>query len=176
MSRSASGPCWKCGSTSSTTWYWLSWVKMVDTCRCPNASYRVSSTAWGRIPRRLPVSRSMTSMACSPRLCWSLATSRSSGRVLSFSTSWGANVASSVALASSSVYWNWVRLTRFSTRQVLHGLHVEGHPLHLLEPRLQAADDLRRGGAPLVARLEGDLDASAGGRRVGAVDPDERRE
>ena len=27
-----------CGSTSSTTWYWLSWVKMVETCRWPKAS------------------------------------------------------------------------------------------------------------------------------------------
>ena len=29
---------WNRGSTSSTTWYWLSWVKMVDTWRWPKAS------------------------------------------------------------------------------------------------------------------------------------------
>ena len=30
-----SGVLWAAGSTSSTTRYWLDWVKMVDTSRCP---------------------------------------------------------------------------------------------------------------------------------------------
>jgi hypothetical protein len=38
MSRSVSGRCQKRGSTSITTWYWLSGVYMIATCRWPKAS------------------------------------------------------------------------------------------------------------------------------------------
>ncbi|MNT09507.1 hypothetical protein D3C72_1442930 [compost metagenome] len=31
----ASGPGCRAGSASSTTRYWLAWVKMVEICRCP---------------------------------------------------------------------------------------------------------------------------------------------
>src|SRR5580693_10151555 len=55
----ASGVLAKFGRTSSTTWYWFNCVKMMETCRCPKASYRVLSMACGRIPRRDAVSRSM---------------------------------------------------------------------------------------------------------------------
>ena len=32
------GSCWNCGSTSSTTWYWLTCVYIVLICRWPKAS------------------------------------------------------------------------------------------------------------------------------------------
>src|SRR5580693_6523590 len=55
----ASGLLAKFGRTSSTTWYWFNCVKMMETCRCPKASYRVLTMACGRITRRDAVSRSM---------------------------------------------------------------------------------------------------------------------
>ena len=88
---------------------------IVDTCRCPNASYSVSSTICAVIPSRDAVSRSITNDACSPPTCMSLATSRSSGRVCSFSRSRRAQSVSSDPSAHSRLYWNWVRLTRSST-------------------------------------------------------------
>src|ERR1700722_2174081 len=39
--RRSSGVLWKVGCTSRITWYWLSCVNMVETCRCPYASYKV---------------------------------------------------------------------------------------------------------------------------------------
>src|SRR5215813_8582693 len=36
--RRSMGWRWNSGATSSTTWYWFSWVNIVDTCRCPYAS------------------------------------------------------------------------------------------------------------------------------------------
>src|SRR5271169_957015 len=43
----ASGDLAKLGMTSSTTWYWFNCVKMIDTRRCPKASYSVLSMACG---------------------------------------------------------------------------------------------------------------------------------
>ena len=59
-------------------------------------------------------------------------------------------------------------------RQVLRRLHVEGDALERPGLALQAADDLARGRAALVARLEVDQHAAGVERRVGAVDADER--
>ena len=73
---------WKLGATSMTTWYWFSWVKMVETWRWPKASSSVSSMFCGVMPSRDAVSRSMTSSACRPSSCWSLATSVSTGSFL----------------------------------------------------------------------------------------------
>ena len=67
------------------------------------------------MPRRYAVSRSKTSFARRPRSCSSLATSRSSGSFCSSATICGAKLSNSSVLGSSSVYWNWVRLTRSST-------------------------------------------------------------
>src|SRR5262249_24832305 len=60
-------------------------------------------------------------------------------------------------------------------REVLHRLHEELHPLDPGKLRLQAPDDLGRADAPLVERLEVDLNASAVDRAVRAVDTNERR-
>jgi hypothetical protein len=40
---SMAGLCKKRGATSITTWYWLSALYIVETERCPNASYKVLS-------------------------------------------------------------------------------------------------------------------------------------
>src|SRR5437588_352360 len=64
----------------------------------------------GRIPRRAALSRSMISVSCKPEESRSLVTSRSCGRVRSFSTTFGPHSVSSLASASSSVYWYWVLL------------------------------------------------------------------
>ncbi len=69
---------------------------------------------WGRIPSREAVSRSMVSFSSSPEESRSLVTSRSSGRFWSLATTFGTHSSSSSALASSSVYWYWVRLMRVS--------------------------------------------------------------
>ena len=55
----AAGPMrsWSC--TSSTTRYWLLWVKMVDTKRWPNALYSALSMAKTVTPNRAAASRSM---------------------------------------------------------------------------------------------------------------------
>ena len=47
-----------------------------------------------------------------PDVCWSVATSRSIGSDLSFSSTFGAHSFSSSRLASCSVYWNCVRAIR----------------------------------------------------------------
>src|SRR6266496_1303006 len=71
--------------------------------------------AWGWIPSRPAVSRSMVSLSWRPAVCWSLATSRSCGSAWSFVSTRGAHAASSSRSGSSSVYWYCVRLTRLST-------------------------------------------------------------
>ncbi len=53
-----SGLCQNCGATSITTWYWFSGVYIVETWRCPKASYRVLSINCGVIPMREAVARS----------------------------------------------------------------------------------------------------------------------
>ena len=60
--------------------------------------------------------------------------------------------------------------------QVLHRLHVEGDPLHVLDRRAESADDGGGIGAPRVPGLEIDLDAPAVRRHVGPVHADERRQ
>ena len=72
--------------TSKTTWYWFNCVNIVETCRWPNASYRVSSIACGSMPSREALSRSITSVVNKPEFCWSVATSRNSGRACSLAT------------------------------------------------------------------------------------------
>jgi hypothetical protein len=51
--KSPPGPCWNCGCTSSTTRYWLDWVKMVEMRRWPKALYSAVSMAATVTPRRL---------------------------------------------------------------------------------------------------------------------------
>jgi hypothetical protein len=58
--------------------------------------------------------------------------------------------------------------------QVLHGLEVEVDALDARELRLEAADDVARGHAPLVERLQVHQDAPAVEGHVRAVDADER--
>ena len=61
------------------------------------------------------MSRSITRRVCSPSFCWSLATSRSTGRVCSRATNRGTQAPSSCGSGSSRLYWYCVRLTRSST-------------------------------------------------------------
>ena len=75
----------------------------------------------GVTPSRAAVSRSITRCASSPSFCWSLATSRNSGRLFSAATTRPLTSASSVAFASSSVNWYCVRLTRSSTVKSCNG-------------------------------------------------------
>jgi hypothetical protein len=79
-------------------------------------------------------------------------------------------------VGSSTLYWNWVRLTRSSTVRSWDGLHVERDAVDLRQARLQPADHLGRARVALLERLQVDLDAPAVDRRVRPVDPDERGE
>ncbi len=71
--------------------------------------------SWGEMPSRDAVVRSIAIATWSPSSCCSLPTSASSGFARSAARSFGAQRASSAPSASSSVYWNWVRLTRAAT-------------------------------------------------------------
>ena len=67
------------------------------------------------MPSREAVTRSMVTARALPRGCWSLTTSWSWGRVFSLARIRAVQTSSSAPSASSTVYWNWVRLTRSST-------------------------------------------------------------
>ena len=56
---SASGPTLNCGATSSTTRYWLDWVKMVEIRRWPKALYSAASIPATVTPSRLAWARSI---------------------------------------------------------------------------------------------------------------------
>ena len=71
-----------------------------------------------------------------------MATSRSSGSDLSFSSTLGAHSFSSSRLASCSVYWNCVRDGAAADVDVLRRLQEEPRALHLLQLRPQPGDDL----------------------------------
>ncbi len=60
-------------------------------CRWPNASYSVSSITCGWMPKRDAWSRSIVSVVVMPDICWSVVTSRSIGRLFSFSSTFGAH-------------------------------------------------------------------------------------
>ncbi|GJE36110.1 hypothetical protein KHHGKMAE_0157 [Methylobacterium persicinum] len=68
--------------------------------------------SWGVMPKREAASRSIDSVRVVPRVCWSVATSRSSGRVFILSRMRGAQVLNSARSGSWSVYSNWVRDVR----------------------------------------------------------------
>ena len=59
------------------------------------------------------------------------------------------------------LYWNCVRLTRSSTREVLHRLHEQLDALKLGEFGLEAADHLGGAQPAFLQRLEVDEDAPA---------------
>ena len=88
---------------------------MVEICRWPKALYRAASICCGVMPSRLAVSRSIASFTCSPSFDWSLATSRSCGIALSFSSIFPTQKPNSLGSGDSMLYWNCVRLTRSST-------------------------------------------------------------
>ncbi len=69
------GVTWNCGSTSSTTRYWLDCVKMVEISRWPKALYSASSITAAVMPRRDAASRSISTQVCSPSSCRSSVTS-----------------------------------------------------------------------------------------------------
>ena len=96
---------------------------MVETCRCPKASYSVLSICCGRIPSREAVSRSITSSACRPPFCWSLATSRSSGRVRSLSTSCEDSLVNSFGVRIFHRVLELGAADAVFHRQILHRLH-----------------------------------------------------
>ena len=60
--------------------------------------------------------------------------------------------------------------------QILHRLHVERDALDFLDLGLEAANDTGSISVACISWLQVDLDASTVGRRIGAVDSNERRE
>ena len=128
------------------------------------------------MPRRDAVSRSMTRRACSPRSCWSLATSRSSGKAAQLfhqprrpdGQFLGVGIFEAVLIlrAADPVF----------DGEILHRLHEQRDALDSGELRLQAANDVAGADLPLLNGLQIDLHAPAVERRVGAIDADERRQ
>ena len=112
---------------------------MVDTCRCPKASYSVSSIIFGVSPRREAVLRSMVSAAFMPLSSWSLLTSTSCGSARSCWSTRGTQAESSreaLALQRELV----LRIARpAADAHVLHGLQVEGGARHRGQLAAQAS-------------------------------------
>ena len=123
--------------------------------------------AWGRTPSREAVSRSMTSEACSPRFCWSVATSRSGVSSRSLASMRGAKRFRSARSVPCSVYWYWALLVPAADAQVLHGLQEQRGAGHLRELAAEPVDHLVGGGLALAEGLERDEHA-ARVRRVAA--------
>src|SRR3982074_2368934 len=109
------------------------------------------------MPWRAAGSRLIFSSSVVPFVCWSVATSRSSGRVCILVRIFGAHSFSSARLASCSVNSNWGRVGRPPAKpNVLRGLHVEAGALDLIELRAQPRDDLLGARGSLVARFQRD--------------------
>ena len=85
--------------------------------------------------------------AAGAAVCWSLATSRSSGRVRSFSRTRGAQAFSSSRFASCSVYWYCVREARPPMRTSCTDCRKSWMPGDLRELGPQLGDDLVRASA-----------------------------
>ena len=92
--------------------YWLVEVYIVAIWRWPNASYSVSSISEVEMPIREAASRSISIARCGAAICWSEATSCSSGSFRIAASTIGAQWFSSALSVSVSVYWYWVRLRR----------------------------------------------------------------
>ena len=88
---------------SRITRYWFDCVKIVDTMRCPNASYSALSTVPTLTPNRAALSRSISTYAARPLSSWLLATSASSGNAPSADTTRGAHVDSNAPSADCNV-------------------------------------------------------------------------
>ncbi|MNV22477.1 hypothetical protein D3C71_1134520 [compost metagenome] len=110
----ASGPKATSGRASSTTRYWLAWVKMVEIWRWPNASYSASATASTLMPRRAAATRSISTCACRPWSCRSLATSARAADCCRWASNRGVHCASWSLSGLVRVNWYWVRLIRSS--------------------------------------------------------------
>ena len=91
-----------------------------------------------------------SSVSVVPDICWSVATSRSSGSVLSLSSTLGAHVLSSSMSASCSVYWNCVRAARPPTLTSCAACRKSLAPSTFSSLRPQPRDDLVGGGVALV--------------------------
>ena len=102
------------------------------------------------------MSRLIFSSSVVPLVCWSVATSRSSGSVCIFARIFGAHSFSSARLASCSVNSNWVRVGRPPSRTSCAACMIEPGALDLVELGAQPGDDLLRGRLALVARLQRD--------------------
>ena len=121
------------------------------------------------------MSRSITRSASSPLFCWSLATSRNSGKVFSFRHQLRGPVGQFLRIGIFDRILKLRAADPVFDSQILHRLHEEGDSLNLGQLRLQPANDFRCTLAALIARLQIDLDAPAVRGGVGAVHSDERR-
>ena len=101
-----------------------------------------------------------------------MATSRSIGSDLSFSSTFGAHSLSSSRLASCKVYWNCVRAMPAADVDVLRGLHEEARALDLLQLRPQPRDHLPGRDVALALGLQRDEEAAVVERRRGAAGAD----
>ena len=134
---------------------------MVETWRCPKASYSVSSMACGKIPRRDAVSRSITKFGLQAAVLLV-----------------GGHVAQARTIAQlrppvAAPRRQFLRVGVFHRvlilraahavfhRQVLHRLHVKRDAVDLRQFRLQPRIISRGRRFALVARLQVDLNASA---------------
>ncbi len=128
MRPNASGPSWNCGSASSTTRYWLAWVKMVEIWRWPKASYSASAMSAALMPRRAAAVRSISSQAWLPCSARSLATSSSCGCCCRCETSRGVHSASASMSGLDRLNWYWVRLMRSSIDNSCTGCRYSAMP------------------------------------------------
>ena len=172
----ASGPSWNSGFTSSTTRYWLVCVKIVETSRWPKALYSALSITAGVMPKRLAVARSMSTYACRPPSCRSLATSVECGTGAAGRRACGTHVDNSCRIGVLDGELVLRAADAVLDRQVLHRLHVQRDAFDAGELACRRRMTSVRRAVTLRQRLQVDQHASAVERRIGAVDADERRQ
>src|SRR6266850_1830975 len=105
------------------------------------------------MPKRAARSRSMVRVNVAPPVCWSLATSRSSGSVFSLSKIFDDHWFSSSRLASCRVYWYCVRVGRPPILMSCRAFDIG-------ELRTQPSNDFVGRNVALIARLQGDEEAA----------------
>ena len=100
----------------------------------------------GETPRREAASRSMTTLACRPRVCWSLLTSLISGYSFSLFISAVDHLLSSCRSDDWSVYWYCDREVRPPTRMSCEATRNRFIPTTPLSFRRKAIDNFLGGG------------------------------
>ena len=115
---------------------------------------------WQNAKTRCDVAIDLQAQARPRVLSWSDATSLSSGIFLKRSRKIADQRFSSLALASTSVYWYWVFGDATADGDVLRRLHVEGDFRNLRELGLQPGDHLIGGRAAFGLRLQSNEDTT----------------